>query len=1107
MGRFFSILFMGITFLFLGMLAVSYFVRPDAIQKEWETLVQKETGWTISSGEGTLAWTPYPTLDIDNFSLTNGQEKIPVLTAKKVQIELDVLALITGQYVIRRVKLQEPKMVLMAQNTPVFFNGLARIFRNPFLRSMVELGVNKGNFVFQSDVVQTLDNLDLRFNLKNYEAISVSGSGGFLNKKWFVKGGIEKIFQNAVHPFQFAVKDDKNIIKLDATGTFKNAQNIKMNGYIHVTEPNYFLEWLKLPVLISSWNVPTLGNFSFEKTPEQVGFSDFTLKFGEVDPILWNGRCLKKEGRYTLDLFVHELTDKAITEQLDIFHPFFLQHKMDLNFQLGVDKLSYQKMVATDVRVSGSLTGTDVAIDSGKFLLGTGLEVFYEGQGKEIGLPTYGWDLNYQVKTATLVPVLKEIFPRFEQVPETLFSNVAMTGKLLWTRPKITLDIQEGKISEASFTGQIQKEQGQPVILTLNMEQIPLDDYLRPIFPELYQSVPQETGLRERLFSFLKQPILGELIDGTLNFNAKDIYVLGEKADQISGTLTKDHNVLSLMECQGKGLFDTDFNLSGNLTQIGQSNPIIDKGILTLESENFPEFYQNITGEKLPFVEDKNAKISVNFEGTEPQLYVNALLKTPTISFEGKGNLLWKPQFQFDKFSLTLSYPNFQMLLRQLDIDQDIFKKIDGVFQAAFTISGQRYEMTIDDLTASIGTQNISGNLAYVGGEESVFKGNLTTDFLDLAKILPQISPGKNIDFASLYPALTDVQLQAGQVKYQDTLFKNAAFTYHQEGEDVKIAGTLEDKKVQFSVDIQDIENPVADIKIVLDDFGLKGKAVDYGAYYFGSGTLSGKADLTCQGTIPETCLPSMKGNFSFQGKRNMLVGIDVPGLAKVVNQGALGGLSAFQFQEMLYKTLGQGIWTLSESLISGKFAPNHLDWQTRLVGENATLLGDWTYDFGTQNGQGKGGVLLSDYEKLGEIPLEGTYQSNRVSLKWLAPNLYDGVKKNVVPVMQTQQEQNAIEKKFSALWRQKTLEYQGMWQDVTQWGKLPVNQVEQESALALKEEWDNFGVFSQEALLSGRMTFDDLIQHQNALVKSLESIYQKMLSNLEKESLTGEIY
>ena len=81
------------------------------------------------------------------------------------------------------------------------------------------------------------------------------------------------------------------------------------------------------------------------------------------------------------------------------------------------------------------------------------------------------------------------------------------------------------------------------------------------------------------------------------------------------------------------------------------------------------------------------------------------------------------------------------------------------------------------------------------------------------------------------------------------------------------------------------------------------------------------------------------------------------------------------------------------------------------------------------------------------------------------------------------------------------------MWQDVTQWGKLSVNQVEQESALALKEEWDNFGVFSQEALLSGRMTFDDLIQHQNALVKSLESIYQKMLSNLEKESLTGEIY
>ena len=125
MGRFFSILFMGITFLFLGMLAVSYFVRPDAIQKEWETLVQKETGWTISSGEGTLAWTPYPTLDIDNFALTNGQEKIPVLTAKKVQIELDVLALITGQYVIRRVKLQEPKMVLMAQNTPVFFKWVS----------------------------------------------------------------------------------------------------------------------------------------------------------------------------------------------------------------------------------------------------------------------------------------------------------------------------------------------------------------------------------------------------------------------------------------------------------------------------------------------------------------------------------------------------------------------------------------------------------------------------------------------------------------------------------------------------------------------------------------------------------------------------------------------------------------------------------------------------------------------------------------------------------------------------------------------------------------------------------------------------------------------
>lgn len=1099
----FVVLFFAVIFGFKNL--VVYLFKPaDRLTQEVSYFLKNATQYNISIGASKVVWKPYPVLEISTVKLShpNNKEKGVFLEAEKVVCEFGLFDFVFGNSSLESIYFFNPKLYLKKnlerENWNLSFleqvvsSSKSNLFNNVFV-------VN--GIVFFEDIAhkkkENFSKISAQLSLKNSgKVFRFSGKFDYKEKHWNLNLLTQKFVGR--YDVKLKLKEQESNFQVEAQGKLKK-DDLSINGYFKVSEPNKIFPFIGVPILAKQLNVPMLGNFSYVSDKDKRGLADFTVRTDSEDAITFTGSLWDKKDFIDLVFFINRVDENLLKEQVNNFESYLNSFSKKINFEFLITRLITENFSSKDNRIKGVWFDKTLKLEQLQFL-SDNLKLFGSGEGKNIFQNDYQWFFNTKLEASKLQPLLKKIFKNFDAVPDTLFQDIAADAKVKISSEGISLEVLEGKIGNTFFTGTLKHFSGKENILDLSVSNINVDEYLKLFFSEGFQEEFKKLSFNNKVFNFIGNSFWKHIPN--TKFNIKGEYLLFKdekidnflvKGDIFDGNLTiEEANILALKKA--------DILFKGKIENIGNEKAALKNVILNVKSEDFP-YLLNLLYLNTDLVEEKKTILDMTINGDRYLQNMKFNLVNGNFKFGLNGIVSYKPDIFFDKCRISLVYPNFHAFIKNMGFNKNILSQLDGWLNTTFEFSGNKKDILINNIKATIGVQELQGSFTFKE-ETDTLNGKFTTDFLDLQRVMPSFSGKENVNLTYL-PKNMALDINAKKTRLKNLLFSKGEFSVKKDENLLNIKSFLEDKKLLMEISLNDLKEQYVQAYLDFKEFPLSSKVFSKESYFFGNGLMTGTVKFKCKGTFEKACFDTLDGEGKINIKRSLFGGIDIKKVQALLQQVSAEYINKERFVFGVDTSLGQGIEELSNLDFNLIFSPEKIQIND-IIFNNEFFSGKGKALYSKKDKNASFFFNFKEYQDFKPLELSISFK-DKLILKFDALGFYQSIMDNVKKV-NLGGYKNDRSKKLLRDWKQRQLEYQGVWQDVLKWSELEQNNYLLEEVKNLEEAWNAYGkeINSEENLNEDEILGKEIVQQE--LIKKLESIYQQMLSNFDEESISGTI-
>lgn len=766
-------LFIGaIVFLVLVIGGVSAYVstidwnqHKGKIAEQFENITGKRV---VFEGSVSLSIFPRPYLTAKNIKIYNPESKSPqpLAVINELVTDLSLIPLLKGHFVVNNMSLLNPNILIeFDQDGLVNWASTSAVDEQ---ETFDNVDVMLNSVMLKDASVQIINpglNVDVTLQNLNAEVTAQSLRGPYRIDGNFVKDNNPAGFALTLGTLSDSFATSLNLVLTHPStesyarfdGSMLPSNNeISGNFIVESKQPSVFINELSgQTVLPSEFNYPLAVSVEIKTNKQQIDLPSMVIKYGDdtagAGSILIPLHPKMDEDKPTVEANF-EMTDLDLRPIVGILNEQFKKYDNEnvrfepaLNFNLNASlkslQATYNNQPIRNFNLSASIIDDVLNVKSLSGLLPGDTDFQASGSVFE-NEKTLSYDFKVRSMSQDFLK-----FINWLNIKPQVYQNTSYRNALIDTRVSGTL--QQIKIAPLNFN--VDKTSGSAVIgiirkdalklfVASQIDNINFDAYLPKLSEEQQKlSLNDKIKLMLNKFEFLnKYDLHFETKLAKATYNNVEFNDIGTYFDSQNGQIIVQD--MSFAKAADAGL-----KISGTLSGLG-SNPVFENVKYDFNTDNFTTF-SNAFGLPLPNLPLLQKAKQVNAKGIFTGNLNDATIKAVT-SVDKFNSVYSGKLYEFENklnFNGVLEFktPDFTDFIRQLGFNYNPKNMPANIFTFKSTVSGNADAWKAEDLSAFVGTNNFSGSLANVRGENrNMITANINANKFEFDRFIYNPSAG-----------------------------------------------------------------------------------------------------------------------------------------------------------------------------------------------------------------------------------------------------------------------------------------------------------------------------------------------------------------------------
>lgn len=941
-----------------GIYYLSRTLNSQSYQQQIIAAVSELTGRKMSvSGQTSLSLFPSPTIIMTGVYISNqaGSEKVNMLTADKLKVEIDWGSLFKTPLVVKNIEIEKPVLYLerlesnRANWDLPFLSapdenlndarilGTVSVMQSTRVENLNILG---GTILFVNKI--TSEECDMQNINGTLKVDGLKGPYSFKGSahygKLILNGSAQtgRIRNDRAATLNFTITEKNSGLDLNFTGEITNHDPksiLNGDGTFTIKNPAALMEVFEIPVLNDIIKNEAVGNFGLEITPLMDKLNNFIIRFGNDEDSFAVTTTLEKHARtatsgayFTGDMAINVLDYAAFKPYFDqVDWSILQQDKVGQNITLGlhVDRILFKGETIRSLEGKIVYANQNLSATNGKVRLpGNTAVTFAVNTGIQTGKPYVL--ISGDLSTQDLRPLLGLGGLTELDVPQNLLKKSDAKGSLTLAPGFASLDLTSFKVDttegKGSFAWAPQNPKKIEVDVTFN--NLNLDSYTG--FKRTNDKIKLESlpGVVENLAQNAHSLTEWDMSFKT-QFKAFTWRALPITSGSFAGSLRK--GVLRVDNAEFTGVATATLNVSGEVEGLGTETAAINSINFSFAAAQLPIFMGRAGLESnLPlFKQAGEAKIAGSLSGSNKAYKTNVLLQLSNASIKLSGTVAKvNDTLRFQNLNLNVAHPNTGQFLSLLNVANKYTNTMTGALRAQGVLNGELTNWRLTQGDVSLGVQKLTGDISYATKPGKKLTATLASPIFEAERFIPGQSvlwdtngklTAKEFDFSTLSDWDIDVKLTTGRFMYKvlDLMNANIAFRLRDRvftladfsGKQRNAAGSV----FNASGSLSWISEPTLKATINLTDTPVRPDFMIVNRFSFGGGKVALRGDFTAAGKSPAAMMGDLSGNGSASFTGGQIIGADFAGLDPLIKTTMAQNASQQTFDTSVDRLLHSG--------------------------------------------------------------------------------------------------------------------------------------------------------------------------------------------------------